>query len=110
MTKHPRKSNLMIKLLTPLVLTLMIFSLPTRNSNAATPEELAKACDLALTAKVQEASLCGLGVQLRQNELDRVTKENTQLREESGAWYKNPVVFAALGVIAGAFIGAKATR
>ncbi len=72
--------------------------------------DLLNACDKALNAKIQEASLCGLGVQLRQSELERVTKENAQLRERGQAWYNNPFVFAAIGVIVGAYAGARAVR
>ena len=79
---------------------------------AATPkcEQVLSACDQALRAKQRELDLADLGIQYRQDEVSRLQKENAQLREQSGAWYNNPVVFAALGVIAGAFIGARATR
>jgi hypothetical protein len=79
-------------------------------SYAATPEEVLKACDSALNAKIQEASLCSLGVQLRTNEIERVTKENAQLRESSVGLFSNPMIWAAIGVIAGTWIGARATR
>ena len=79
-------------------------------SYAATTNELLDACDRALNAKIQEASLCGLGVQLRTDEMARLSKENTQLRERGTGLFDNPFVWAALGVIAGTYIGAKATR
>ena len=91
------------------LLTLCI-ALSTISVSAATPEELAKACDLALTAKKEEASLCGLGVQLRQNELERVTKENADLRSAGTAWYNNGFIWGAVGVILGAYAGARAVR
>lgn len=72
--------------------------------------DLLEACDKALYAKVQEASLCGLGVQLRQSELERVTKENAQLRESGTGLLSNPFVWMTLGLVTGAFIGARATR
>lgn len=80
------------------------------NARAATTEEKLNACDAALNAKIQEASLCGLGIQLRQNELERVTKENAQLRSRGIGLFDNPFVFAALGVILGVYAGARATR
>lgn len=79
-------------------------------SFAATTDELLNACDKALNAKIQEASLCGLGVQLRQNELERVSKENAELRSAGTAWYNNGFVWAAVGVIVGAYAGARATK
>lgn len=85
-------------------------SLLGSTSQAATSDELAKACDLALNAKVQEVQLCNLGVQLRQNELERTTKENAQLRESGTGLFSNPFVWMALGLVTGAFIGARATR
>ena len=67
-------------------------------------------CDKALNAKIQEASLCGLGVDLRQNELERVTKENAQLRSRGTGLFDNPFVWATIGVLVGAYAGARATR
>lgn len=86
-------------------------SLMSTSALGAEPVEsqLAK-CDAALNAKTQEASLCDLGVKLRDNELDRVTKENAQLRQRGTGLFDNVFVWAALGVIAGAWAGARATR
>lgn len=89
---------------------MLISSSMTTTSYAATTDELLNSCDRALNAKIQEASLCGLGVQLRQSELERVTKENATLRERGSAWYSNPFVWAAVGVIFGAYAGARAVR
>ena len=87
-----------------------MLSLMSTTSFAATTDELLNACDKALTAKIQEASLCNLGVQLRTDELDRVTKENAELRSRGSAWYQNPFLWAAIGVFVGAYAGARATR
>lgn len=92
-----------------LVITLTLSSMNTR-SYAATTDEVLNACDKALHAKIQEAQLCDLGVQLRTNEIDRVTKENTQLRESRTGLFSNPMIWAAIGVIAGTYIGARTTR
>ena len=83
---------------------LMILSSSTSALSATTEEKL-NACDAALYAKVKEADLCNLGVQLRSNELERISKENTQLRERGTGLFDNPFVWAAVGVIAGAYIG-----
>lgn len=91
-------------------LTPMILLLSMSVQSAEPIESQLTKCDAALQAKIQEASLCGLGVQLRQNELERVTKENAQLRERGQAWYNNGFVWAAIGVIVGAYAGARATR
>lgn len=88
----------------------VILLISTSPALSATTEELLSACDAALTAKKDEARICDLGVKLYQNEIERVTKENAQLRESNQAWYKNPFVWAAIGVIAGAYAGARATR
>ncbi len=93
-----------------LVLMLMIWLTLTNDSNAASDRDLLNACDAALTAKVKEADLCNLGVQLRQDELERVTKENAQLRQRGTGLFDNPLVWAAIGVIVGAYAGARATR
>ncbi len=93
------------------LLSLVLMScLLTTNALSATDSDLLKACDAALNAKVQEASLCGLGVSLRQNELERVTKENDELRSRGSSWLNNPFMWAAVGVIVGAYAGARATR
>lgn len=83
----------------------------TTSALSAEPVEsqLAK-CDLALNEKIQEASLCGLGVQLRTEEMSRLTNENAQLRTRGTGLFDNPFVWAALGVILGAYAGAHAVR
>lgn len=67
-------------------------------------------CIAALDAKKQEASLCGLGVQLHKDELSRVTAENTRLRQQQDAWYRSPWLWAAIGSIVGVYAGARAAR
>lgn len=90
------------------MLTLL---LTITNALSAEPVEsqLAK-CDLALTAKIQEAQLCSLGVQLRSDELERVTKENAQLRSRGTGLFDNVFVWATLGTILGVYAGSRATR
>jgi hypothetical protein len=97
------------KLLICLLATNLLSATMTRTAKADCPDVLAK-CDAALGAVRRELQICDLQVQVRDEHRDVLIKENTQLRERSGAWYSNPFVFAALGVIAGTFIGARATR
>ena len=79
---------------------------------AATPkcEQVLSACDQALRAKQRELDLADLGIKLRDENRTELQKENARLREESSAWYKSPAIWAAIGVIAGTYIGARATR
>lgn len=79
-------------------------------SLAATTDEVLNACDKALRAKINEAALCDLGVKLRNDEIERVAKENAQLRERNQAWFNNPFLWATIGVLVGAYAGARATR
>lgn len=78
----------------------------------ATPscEQVLDACDAALKAKQRELDLADLGIKIRDEHRVELQKENARLREESGAWYRNPFVWAAIGVIAGTYVGARATR
>lgn len=93
-----------------LLVSTLTLSLPSTNALSATTEEKLSACDAALTAKKDEARICDLGVKLYQNEIERVSKENARLREQGASWWNNPFVFAAIGVIVGAYAGARATR
>jgi hypothetical protein len=93
-----------------LAIPLMISLTLTNALSAETPEQQLQRCDAALYAKVKEADLCNLGVQLRTDEMARLGTENARLRESNQAWHKNPFVWAAIGVIFGAYAGARATR
>lgn len=81
-----------------------------KSSSAATTEEKLGACDAALYAKVKEAALCGLGVDLYKEARANDQKEIAELRKSSTGLFSNPFVWAAIGVIAGTYIGARATR
>lgn len=88
-------------------------SLSVSTTSLAAPptcDDVLNSCDSALKAKQRELDLADLGVKIRDEDRERLQKENTQLRDRGQAWYSNPFVFAALGVIAGAYIGARATR
>jgi hypothetical protein len=81
-------------------------------ARAETPTcpDVLNACDAALKAKQRELDLADLGIKIRDEDRLRLQKENAALRERGSAWYENPVVWAAIGVIAGSYIGARATR
>lgn len=92
-------------------LVLLTVSLQSSISLSAEPIEsqLAK-CDLALNAKIQEASLCSLGITYRNDEMARLQKQNAELLSKGSAWYNNPFLWATLGVFVGVYAGARATR
>lgn len=87
-----------------------MISLMSTNALSATSDEKLAACDAALYAKVKEADLCNLGVQLRTDEMARLGTENARLRESNQAWHRNPAIWAAIGVIFGVYAGARAVR
>lgn len=99
-------------LLLSLMSSLSLSTTLPHTAQAATPtcDEVLNSCDAALKAKQRELDLSTLGIQIRQDEMVRLQKQNTQLLEKGASWYENPAVWAALGVIAGAYIGAKATK
>jgi len=67
-------------------------------------------CDAALEAKKEEARICDLGVKIRTDDRVELQKEIAGLRKANSAWYNNPALWAAIGVIAGTYIGARATK
>lgn len=73
-------------------------------------DEVLNACDAALKAKSRELDLADLGVKIRQTEMERLQTQNAKLLERGASWYDNPFIWAAIGVIAGTYIGAKATK
>lgn len=91
-------------------LSLVVALLYPFPSYSATTEEKLNACDAALNAKIQEASLCGLGVQLRQNELERVTKENAELKSGSSRTALYMGITAVITAIVTAYGVSRATR
>ena len=80
------------------------------SAKAATDKELLNACENALYAKDREATLCDLGVRLREDEMARLNAENVRLREQGTSVWSNPFIWAAVGVIVGAYAGARAVR
>lgn len=73
-------------------------------------DETLNACDAALKAKQRELDLSDLGIKIRDDDRVRLQTENARLLERGQAWYSNPAIWAALGVIAGTYIGARAVR
>lgn len=96
------------RLISAVLLTIAVLN-PYSAMSATTEEKLAT-CDAALYAKVKEAELCSLGVQLRTDEMGRLNAENATLRERGSAWYQNPFLWATLGVFVGAYVGTRAVR
>lgn len=72
--------------------------------------ELLNKCDAALNAKILEASLCAQGLDFRNKEIERLYKENETLRAKGTGLLDNPAVWAAIGVIAGAFATSRIVR
>jgi hypothetical protein len=87
------------------VLIALLLSTKTQ----ADPTLLSK-CDAALNAKIDEAHLCGIGLDYRNREIERLYKENEALRYKGTGLLDNPAVWAAIGVIAGAFVTSRVTR
>jgi hypothetical protein len=81
----------------------MLLSVST-TAIAVTPDEVIKACDSALEARKEELRLCNLGIKIRTDENVRLEKENADLRDASGVWYKNPFLLIALGLVGGVVI------
>ena len=88
----------------------IVFIFTATATGAEPVEEQLRRCDLALTAKKEEAHLCDLGVQLRSDEMARLETRNAALEDRGTALFSNPFVWAAIGVIAGTYFGARATR
>jgi hypothetical protein len=79
-------------------------------ASAPTCDETLNLCDAALKGKQRELDLSDLGIKIRQDEIERLQKRNAALEDRGTAWYSNPMVWAALGVIVGTWVGARATR
>lgn len=91
-------------------LSLMLIVLLLITSRAVGQTTLDK-CDAALRARGEQVSLCELGLKFREEEIGRLGKEVTELREENRpSFWNNPVVWAAAGVILGTYIGSRVVR
>lgn len=82
----------------------------TARAGTPTCDDVLNSCDAALKAKQRELDLADLGIKIRDDDRVRLQKENADLRDRGSAWYQNPAVWAAIGVIVGAYAGARATR
>lgn len=92
------------------IIIFLALTIGSRLCHSATLEEKLGACDAALTARNQQISMQDLGVKYRDDELERRAKEISTLRNKENNILSNPFVWAAIGVIAGTYIGSKATR
>lgn len=72
--------------------------------------DLLNKCDAALNAKIQEAQLCSVGIDFRNKEIERVYKENEQLRSKGTGLLDNPFVWTTLGLVVGAFVTSRVVR
>lgn len=80
------------------------------NAFAASDAEKIAACNQAYEDKKSALSLCELGVQLRTDEMARLSLENTRLREAGQRWYNNPWLWGAVGSILGVYAGSRAVQ
>ncbi len=80
------------------------------HAEPASLNEILNKCDAALNAKIKEAELCSIGLDFRNKEIDRVYKENEQLRSNGTGLLSNPFVWTTFGLIVGAFVTSKVAR
>lgn len=91
----------------------LVFATLTANSVWADPascEAKLDACRSAVNEQEREIELRKLGIQMRDEERVRLYTENEKLRSAETSWARNPFIWAALGVIIGAYAGARAVR
>jgi hypothetical protein len=79
-----------------------------RTAQAAGPscDEVLNSCDAALKAKQRELDLADLGVKLRSDEIERLGKENAELRDKGTSIFSNPFLWATIGL----FVGSRVVR
>lgn len=97
-------------LLHSLLLTLSISLIPLNSLAADSCEVTLGLCRSAIAEQEKSISLRDYGIQIRQDEVVRLQLENTKLREADTSLFKNPFIWAAVGVILGAYAGARVTR
>jgi hypothetical protein len=91
---------------------MLIASLLTTRALAdpTPPSDLLNKCDAALNAKIKEAELCSIGIDFRNKEIERVYKENEELRSKGTGLLNNPFVWTTLGLVVGAFVTSRVVR
>ncbi len=87
------------------MLLLMITSAasPSTSPASETCESVLQSCDSALKAKQRELDLSDLGIKIRDDDRERLQKENEALRGADTSILKNPVLWLGLGVFLGAY-------
>ena len=75
-------------------------------AEAPSCDKVLQSCDAALKAKQRELDLADLGVKLRSDEIDRLGKENVELRSKGTSIFSNPFLWATIGL----FVGSRVTR
>lgn len=93
-----------------MLLTLSGSLIPVRVLAADSCEVTLGLCRQAVNEQAKSIDLRDYGIQIRQDEVVRLQVENSKLKEADTSIWKNPFVFAAIGVILGAYAGARATR
>jgi hypothetical protein len=91
------------------LLIISVSSMPIAKAAPSCPEVL-DACNAVNEGMKRQLDLTTIGLNLREDEMKRIGEENAQLRKRGTGLFDNPLVWAAIGVIAGAYAGARATR
>ena len=71
-----------------------------------TCEAVLDSCDKALEAKKREIDLSDLGIKLRSDEIERLSKENSELRSKGSSLWSNHFLWATIGL----FVGSRIVR
>lgn len=58
-------------------------------------------CQAALTARKDELQLCNLGLAQSQSRSAHLNQEVENKNGQLAAWYRNPMIMLALGILAG---------
>lgn len=78
----------------------------TKTVQAAGPscDDVLNSCGLTLKAKQRELDLADLGIKIRDDDRAVLQKENADLRSADSAWYRNPFLWATIGLFVGSRI------
>ena len=79
---------------------------PAALAETPTCNDVLNKCDAALKAKQRELDLADLGVKLRDEQRAMLINENEALRSEGASLWKNPFLWATIGL----FIGSRIAR
>lgn len=102
MTHKNRLTRHIAKLVLSWVLITSILTAPLR-ANADCKGDIV-VCDKALQATKKEVQLCDLAVKELRDETDALNASLQSEQHKLEAWYHNPFILVALGMIAGGFL------